>query len=325
MRLEKNSMDLISILIPVYDVDKYLEECLDSVLNQTYNNVEVLLVDDGSTDNTGKICDDYADKDSRVRVIHKQNEGQAVARNILIEESKGEYLVFVDSDDVVSPKYVENLYKLIKKYNCKISVSVLETFPDGTKPVAHHTLYKEHLLTPLEAVEWMNYQEKFDTWPVCKLYHRSIFASGLRYPKGLIFEDFALTYLLLLESDNVAYCNKVDYYYRFRNDSTEGQAFSEKKMEGALNVLRSMEEHKVVLKPIIKSYKCRMVSFSYHMLFKMPENYNKRYIFEDMIKRYRSVVLFDSKARKKARLACLASYVGFGTVKALFSLIDRRK
>lgn len=315
----------ISVLVPVYNVEKYLPECLDSIINQTYLDLEILIVDDGSTDETGSICDRYAAKDKRIRVIHKKNEGQAIARNVLIEEAKGEYFIFVDSDDVVTSTYIDNLYKLVNKYNCKIAVSALETFKDGTTPIEKHIPYKECLLSPIIAVEWMNYQEKFDTWPVCKLYHRSIFDSGLRYPQGMLYEDLALTYQLLLESDMVAYCNQIDYYYRFRNDSTEGAAFSEKKVEGVLNAIKSMEEHNEVLFPIIKSYKCRMISLAYHMLLKMPENYEKRYVFEDIIRNYRREVLFDSKARKKARLACLASYLGFGTVKVLFWLIDRRK
>lgn len=325
MLIQSKTMDLISVLVPVYNVEKYLIECLDSIRNQTYKNLEVLIVDDGSTDSTGRICDEYAEQDDRIRVIHKRNEGQAIARNMLIEEAKGEYFVFVDSDDIVAPVYVENLYRIIKKYQCKISVSVLETFKDGTHPVVSQNPYEECLLTPLEAVEWMNYQEKFDTWPVCKLYHRSIFDTGLRYPQGMIFEDLALTYQLLLKSDMVAYCNQIDYYYRFRSDSTEGSVFSEKKMEGVMNAVKSMEDHKTELLPIIKSYKCRMISLSYHMLLKMPEDYYKRYVFENMIRDYRREVLFDSKARKKARLACLASYLGFGTVKCLFSVVDRRK
>ena len=325
MLIQSKTMDLISVLVPVYNVEKYLVECLDSILNQTYGNLEVLIVDDGSTDDTGSICDEYAKMDKRIRVIHKRNEGQAIARNMLIEKAKGEYYVFVDSDDIVTPTYVETLHTLIIKYNCKIAVSVLETFKDGSPPYSFNRSYHESLLTPLQAVEWMNYQEKFDTWPVCKMYHKSIFDTGLRYPQGYIFEDFALTYLLLLKIDSVAYCNKVDYFYRFRDDSTEGEPFSEKKMEGALNVLKSMEENKDLLMPIIKSYKCRMVSFAYHMLLKMPYDYEKRFVFEDIIKNYRRTVLFDCNARKKARLACLVSYGGFSVVKFLFSIIDRRR
>lgn len=317
--------DLVSILIPVFNVERYICECLNSIISQTYKNIEICIVDDGSTDMTGKICDDYADKDTRIKVIHKINEGQAIARNELISKANGEYLIFVDSDDVVSETYVETLYNLVKKYNCKIAVSVLKTFKDGTTPIPVKITYEDCVLTPLNAVEWMNYQEKFDTWPVCKLYHRSIFDSGLRYPEGLIFEDFAITYLLLLESDKVAYCNQVDYYYRFRNDSTEGEIFSSKKMEGALNVIHSMEEHKYLLQPIIKSYMCRMVSFAYHLLFKMPNDYEKRYVFENIIKQYRIKVLFDSNARKKTRIACFLSLFGFNTVKFVFGFVDRRR
>lgn len=317
--------DLISVLIPVYNVEKYLPTCLDSIIAQTYSHIEIIIIDDGSTDQTGVICDRYSRRDKRVRTIHKNNEGQAVARNLLIEEAKGEYIVFVDGDDIVNPTYVETLYNLAVKYKCKIAVSVLKVFKDGSQPPIVNPRYREYLLSPLQAVEWMNYQERFDTWPVCKLYHRSIFDSGIRYPEGLIFEDFAITYLLLLESDKVAYCNQVNYYYRFRKDSTEGEPFSEKKMNGALSVLKSLEEHKKALLPIIKSYKCRIVSFAYHCLLKMPENYDQRHVFEQIIKDYRFTVLFDRKARKKTRLACLASLLGLPTVEFLFSFVDRRK
>lgn len=317
--------DLISVLIPVYNVETYLPTCLDSVIAQTYKHIEILIVDDGSTDGTGKICDRYAQGDIRIRAIHKKNEGQSVARNLLIKEAKGEYICFVDGDDVVMPTYIETLHTLVAKYKCKIAVSVLRTFRDGSRPSIVKPRYQEVLLSPLHAVEWMNYQEKFDTWPVCKLYHRSIFDSGLRYPEGQIFEDFAITYLLLMESDSVAYCNQVNYFYRLRKDSTEGEAFSEKKMSAALSVLHSLEEHKHSLMPIIKSYKCRIVSFAYHCLLKMPKDYGRRDVFEKIIKDYRFTVLFDKRARKKTRLACFASLFGFQTVEFLFSFVDKRK
>lgn len=316
---------LISVLIPVYNVYEFLPRCLDSVLSQSYKNIEVIVVDDGSYDGSEFICDTYRRKDKRVEVIHQKNQGQSVARNLCIDIAKGEYLVFVDSDDYVTNTYVEDLYNLALKFDCKITCSLLETFQEGTLPRKPNYDYREMCMSSLEAVELMNYQEHLDTWPVCKLYHKSIFDSGLRYPKGLIFEDFALTYLLFFECDKVAWCNKVDYYYLLRPGSTEGAVFSEKKMEGALNVLRSMEEHKTLLSPIIKSYKCRMVSFAYHMLLKMPKNYEKRYIFEDLIKRYRLSVLFDTKARTKARFACLASFCGFKVVEVLFRMVDKRR
>lgn len=324
--MERNNREtLISVLIPVYNDEKYISLCFDSILSQTYTNLDILIIDDGSSDGSACICDNYAEKDKRIRVIHKKNEGQAVARNLAINLANGEYLIFVDSDDVITPSYVEALYDLIKKYDCKIAVSCLKTFKDGEEPIIDDSKYVEECFTPLHAVELMNYQEKFDTWPVCKLYHKSIFASGLRYPIGLIFEDFALTYLLLLESDKVAYCNRVDYYYRLRPNSTEGVAFDNYKMAGAMNVINSFNVHENILEPIEKSCKCRMVSFAYHLLLKMHDDDERRHVFEKIIKMNRFTVLFDKKARVKARLACFVSLFGFKIVKVLFSFIDRRK
>ena len=113
--------ELISIVIPIYNVEKYIEKCLDSVIKQTYKNIEIILVDDGSPDNCGKICDSYANNDKRIQVIHKENGGLSDARNVGIERANGKYITFVDSDDYIELDYIEYLYTLIKKYNTKIS------------------------------------------------------------------------------------------------------------------------------------------------------------------------------------------------------------
>lgn len=317
--------ELISVMVPLYNVAPYLPKCLDSILQQTYKNIEIILVDDGSTDESGKICDDYAARDSRFKVIHKKNEGQAIARNLCIEEAKGEYLLFVDSDDIIIQNHIETLYKLVKKYNCKISLAVLQTFKEGEEIMPASKSYEEELLSPAKAVEYMNYQVKFDTWPVCKLYHKSIFESGIRFPVGKIFEDFATGYLLLFQSDKVAYCNKVIYYYLLRPNSTEGAGFSEKKMDGALEVLKSFNQHMDLIEPIKKSYQCRMFSFACHLLLKMPKNYSKRCVIESLLYDNRKTVLFDSHARPKARLASFISYLGFPVLELLFKIVDKRK
>ena len=115
--------DLISVIIPVYNVEKYINRCVDSVIHQSYTNLEIILVDDGSPDNCPTICDNYSKQDSRIKVIHKKNGGLSDARNVGIEHSKGKYITFIDSDDYISNDYVEILYKLITKYNSKIAVA----------------------------------------------------------------------------------------------------------------------------------------------------------------------------------------------------------
>lgn len=113
---------LISVIIPIYNVEKYVKRCLDSVLNQTYCHLEVILVDDGSTDSSGKICDEYKKMDTRIRVIHKSNEGVSSARNLGIEVANGEYIAFIDSDDAMEKDCIEYLYRLIQENHCSLSI-----------------------------------------------------------------------------------------------------------------------------------------------------------------------------------------------------------
>lgn len=112
---------LISVIVPVYNVEKYLSKCIDSILAQTYKNLEIILVDDGSPDNCPKICDEYAKKDNRIKVIHKENGGLSAARNVALDIAKGEYIGFVDSDDFIAEDMYEVLYNLAEKYNAEIS------------------------------------------------------------------------------------------------------------------------------------------------------------------------------------------------------------
>ena len=109
--------DLISIIVPIYNVEKYIKKCIDSIINQTYTNLEIILVDDGSPDNCGKICDKYKEKDDRIKVIHKKNGGLSDARNAGIDIATGEYITFIDSDDYVAENYIEVLYNLCKEQN----------------------------------------------------------------------------------------------------------------------------------------------------------------------------------------------------------------
>ena len=114
--------ELISVVVPVYNVEKYIDKCINSIINQTYKNLEIILVDDGSPDNCGNICDEYAKKDNRIIVIHKENGGLSDARNTGIEVSKGKYITFIDSDDYISDNYVSFLYNLIIEYKADISI-----------------------------------------------------------------------------------------------------------------------------------------------------------------------------------------------------------
>lgn len=315
---------LISIIVPVYNVETYLAKCVDSILAQTYTNLEIFLVNDGSSDFCGKLCDEYAKEDKRIKVIHKKNGGLSDARNVAIDVTTGEFITFIDSDDYVTDDYIMTLYSLIEKYECKVSIALYNTFVEGSKPKVVNRVYREDCQTNIKAIEEMFYQEKYDTASWAKLYHSSLFATGIRYPKGIVYEDLATTYLLIFQSDKVAFCNRRIYNYLLRRDSIEGSSFSSKKMDSALKVCELMESHLDILGKVMQAYQCRMMSFFFHLLLKMPDGYEQRNMLYKRIKAIRWSVLCNSRARKKARVASLLSYFGLGVVKGVFHLIDRR-
>lgn len=317
---------LITVITPVYKVELYLCKCIESILCQTYKNLEIFLVDDGSPDHCGEICDTYAQRDERIKVIHKKNGGLSDARNVAINQATGEWITFIDSDDYVSPDYVATLYQLVEKYNCKVGVAQYISFIEGNVPSTKQPEYKEMLFDRMEGIEKMFYQELFDTSAWGKIYHRSLFETGIRYPIGLLYEDLPTTYLLFLQSDKVAVCNRIVYYYLLRKNSIEGQPFNVKKLDSALEIEKMIISHAVTLTPIEKSIRCRLLSFSFHILLEMPPSYpdKRKHILMDYIKANRWKVLIDHKARKKARLAAAFSYFGLGIQRKILNRIKER-
>ena len=318
---------LISIIVPCYNVEKYLPKCVESILAQTYKNLEIFLVDDGSPDRCGEICDKYATKDSRIKVIHKENGGLSDARNVAIDVAQGEYITFVDSDDYVAEDYVAVLYKLITENDCQMSVCWYRAFKEGTEPTT--TVFNEQDVTVLgrdEALKSMFYQKTFDTAAWAKMYHRSLFEC-IRYPKGWLFEDLPTTYLLIKKCKKVAFSHYMSYYYLLRNGSIEGEPFNIKKYDSCVKIISQLKHDKNEFPHNIqKALNCRMVSFLFHILLDVPlEQTAMRKNLLGEIKQIRWSVLLDMKARKKARFACLFTLGGLGLVNQFASLGRSRK
>ena len=150
--------ELISVIVPIYNTEKYLVECIESIREQTYSNIEIILVDDGSTDASIEICDEFSKKDSRVRVFHKENEGSAVAKNFGIQQSKGEYIILVDSDDTVSDKMIEVLYTHIKEKNADIAIGNYYIYDESDKNFYFYVTDKDFSVEELAIQEIMNRQ-----------------------------------------------------------------------------------------------------------------------------------------------------------------------
>lgn len=236
---------LITIIVPVYNVEKYIRDCVDSILNQTYTNIEVILSDDGSTDDSGKICDEYEKKDSRIRVIHKENEGLAEARNRGIDAANGEYICFVDSDDYIKNTYIEYLIDLISKQKAQMAICPLIRDYNG-KIKSPRTMHLNKCLCAKEAFDLMFLNRMFIGIYACnKLYKKSMF-HNIRFPKGRFFEDSGTIYKLIAKCDKIAYGDVPQYYYRIGREGAITSEAIEKKQKrymDKLYFLNEMEEY----------------------------------------------------------------------------------
>lgn len=317
---------LISVIVPIYKVENYLDKCIDSIVAQTYKNIEIWLVDDGSPDRCGEMCDKWAYKDSRIKVIHKENGGLSDARNVAIDKATGEWITFIDSDDYVTEDYVETLYDLVRRNNAQVGVALHTEFLEGREPKPNQLRYVEKVMSANEAIKKMFYQEMFDTTAWGKIYHRSLFANGIRYPKGVLFEDLPTTYLLMKQASKVAFCNKVILFYLLRKTSIEGLPFSAKKLDSALYVIESFQSHAKDLEGLEKATRCRLFSFCMHILLDMPADYpdERKQVLMDYVNDNRWCVLTDIRARRKARIGAVISYFGFDIAKRALAKVKLR-
>ena len=237
---------LVSVIVPVYNVEEYLCRCVDSILSQTYHNLEVILVDDGTKDNSGSICDEYAARDARVRVIHKENGGLSSARNAGIEIARGAYLQFVDSDDWIEPDAVESLLALALEHHVELVIG-------GRWDVKAKTGQKKIGLCPpkTEVISAEEMVSRMFRWDNCdsaawdKLYHRRLFRE-IRFPYGKVCEDVPVMYKIVLDAGRVALLDKPVYFYYHRPGSITYSAVSEKNFH--------FSQHTAVILPYIQQH-----------------------------------------------------------------------
>lgn len=209
--------DLISIIIPVYKVEKYLEKCIESVLKQTYTNLQIILVDDGSPDNCGKICDEYAKKDPRIEVIHKVNGGLSDARNVGIAKAKGKYIGFVDSDDYIKEDMYEILINLIKEYDADVSICNLYDVIDGKEYIRNNENGIQEY-SRLEILKEVLLDKNIQSYAWNKLYKKELF-DEIKYPIGKKYEDIGTTFYVFEKCNKIVVTSEPEYYYLKRSDS----------------------------------------------------------------------------------------------------------
>lgn len=211
---------LISIVVPVYNVEAFLPACLDRIINQTYPNLEILLVDDGATDSSAMICEQYKEKDNRIVVLHKPNGGLSDARNHAIDVAKGELITFIDSDDLVDTTYCEELLKTMQKHDVDISICNTVLFCEDLPESG--TAASSFVYEGTDAAKAF-FQGRFGPTAWGKLYKRELF-KDIRYPKGKINEDLFVILELLLLCNKIASGANTNYYYRQRRGSIQNSS-----------------------------------------------------------------------------------------------------
>lgn len=218
-----NNSIKISVIVPIYNVEKYLSRCVDSILNSNYKNLEIILVDDGSTDSCGHICDEYKMKDRRIKVIHKENGGLSDARNKGIDIATGDYISFVDSDDAIDNDMFDYLLKILLENKCDISVCNYITFSTIELPKSISKYSKTKVYTNESALDiLLNGKISHSDYAWNKLYKRDLF-KNIRYPVGRKMEDIGTTYKLYYIAKKIVIGDAIKYYYYQRNNSILGK------------------------------------------------------------------------------------------------------
>ena len=227
---------MVTIIVPVYQVYQYLGECVESLIHQTYTDLEIILIDDGSTDGSELLCDEYARRDDRIKVIHQKNQGTSGARNTGLDHADGEYVAFVDSDDFVAPVYIETLHKLLRKYRADVAVCAYRKgndkklqsvtgrmrFNNNSKA---DTCVKTLCMSSDKMLRnWHGKYKKYETVVWNKLYRRSVFDGNantcrIHFPEGRKYEDVMISHQIIANARRIALTTQALYLYRTRENS----------------------------------------------------------------------------------------------------------
>ena len=313
--------DLISVVIPVYNVEQYLPKCIESIMNQTYKNLEIILVNDGSTDGSQKICEEYKSIDNRIKIINKENGGLSDARNVGIDNSSGNYITFIDSDDYIDDDYVYTLYKSLISYNADMSIASHKIiYP---KRIIDKATDEKFCANSKKVLEKILYDEGIDLSAWGKLYKKILF-NNIKFPKGRLFEDSATTYRLIDESKKIAVNSKSVYNYVIRKNSISNEMFSEKKMDLITSTMEMTEFIKKKYPELEKGCERRLMYAYLSTLTQLAKtketNSSMQAKLMNYIKKNKGRVLKDKQIKKRDRIGIISTMLGFKFYKYMWKI-----
>ena len=315
---------MISVIVPVYNVSKYLDRCMQSLVDQTYRNLEIILVDDGSTDNSGVLCDLWAEKDSRIRVIHRKNNGLSQARNTGLDAATGEYITFVDSDDILSPHLCQVLYNSMGG-SADISICDAEhIFED--KPYAFSVTDRQVIMTAQEAIHQLWYQKSFLPSAWGKLYRRELFEDN-QFTVGRIFEDIDIMHELFFDAKRIVYNRSRLYGYVHRAGSITTKAFCPRDLDILLvaDKILTFTEDKPQLRSAAEAYSVTAALRVYLNAPQTEEFTQGIRLSQQLLDWYGKKVLADPNIRKKNRWALRLYFYCRPLMRFSYKFINRWK
>lgn len=287
-------MELISVIVPVYNIERYVERCINSIVKQTYCNLEIILVDDGSMDMSGKICDAWKQNDSRIKVIHKENGGLSDARNAGIDAASGQYYVFIDGDDEIHVEMIQRLYDALIAVKAEISMCRIEKIESSRRFTTRTFESKEAYieLNSLDAVRKL-LLDKMDCSACPKLYKKELF-DNIRFPKGKTNEDFAVMYKIFITADKVVYMPDVLYFYFQREESITTTSFSIRQFDKYDNCIEMVEYIKNSMPEVINEAKFYLYRQTIYLLKTVClKNLNE--IYHDQFLKMRKTIIYGTR------------------------------
>ncbi len=322
---------LISVVIPVHNAENTLDVCIQSVEMQEFKEYEIILVDDGSTDQSGIICDTRAEENENIRVFHTENRGAAAARNYGVRQARGEAIAFIDSDDTVSEIYLSYLWELMQEYGSEIAVCSYDKVYDGNKVIEVDVGEDEvrFCISGEDAVECLLYQKYFLSVPWGMISKKELW-DKVQFPEDTKAEDMGTIYKLFAAADKVAYGSESEYQYYQRKSNTMFSTCDERNQDYYKHCREMITYVKANLPSCRKAAVSRFFSACFQILSETPmdEGHEKmvRQIYRD-IRKMQNTVLLDSRAKTRNRMAALLSLVSISLMHRMlraYYILNRR-
>lgn len=306
----------IGILIPMYNSEKYIENCLKSVINQTYTNLEIIIINDGSTDKSLEICDKIICDDKRFKIYTRENRGVAFTRNELIKKCTSNYFIFLDSDDYIEKDYIKTLMQIIEKYDVDMVVSQIILYNKKKRDIS----VKTDIIDNKEALKKLLYNHRITHGPICKLYKKEVF-ENIQFPNGKIYEDLGVMYKIIDKCKKIALTNYQGYNYVYNRNSITKSKFS----NDEISMLKYGEQ---IFEYVIKEYGEELllpalnvlVEQSIELGLKIPlkkEYRNEIGKVKGYIKTYRIKLLKSKETYPRIKLLLFSSFLGIRVMKII--------